>query len=55
MATNITPDSLTTTQPINNEDGCLTVNSDQLRDDEQREWVILQSNCLVQEKKLISV
>jgi len=37
MATNITPDSLTTTQPVNHEDGCLTVNSDQLRDDEQRE------------------
>jgi len=37
MATNRTPDSFTTTpQPVNNEDGSLTVNSDQLRDDEQR-------------------
>ena len=37
MATNRTPDSFTTTpQPVNNEDGRFTVNSDQLRDDEQR-------------------
>ena len=37
MATNRTPDSYTTTpQPVNNEDGSLTVKSDQLRDDEQR-------------------
>ena len=38
MATNRTPDSFTTTpQPVNNEDGSPTINSDQLRDDEQRE------------------
>ena len=37
MASNRTPDSFTTTpQPVNNEDGSLTVNSDHLRDDEQR-------------------
>ena len=36
MATNRTPDSFTTIQPVNNEDGNLTVNSDQLRNDEQR-------------------
>ncbi len=37
MATNRTPDSYTTTpQPFNNEGGSLTVNSDQLRDDQQR-------------------
>jgi len=36
MATNRTPDSFTITQPVNNTDGNLTVNSDQLRDDEQR-------------------
>ena len=37
MATNRTPDSYATTpQPVNTEDGSLSVNSDHLRDDQQR-------------------
>ena len=37
MATNRTPDSYTTLpQPVNTEDGSLSVNSDHLRDDQQR-------------------